>query len=52
MSREKVVTIRVTEAERESYRGIAAKNGKALGEYIRYLLEREIIRLNHADGGD
>jgi hypothetical protein len=41
MKREKVITIRVTEAERDSYHALASLNGKALGEYVRYLLDRE-----------
>jgi hypothetical protein len=48
MSREKVITIRVTHEERDSYRALAASNGKALGEYIRFLLEREKILLASA----
>lgn len=49
MSRKKVITIRVTDTERESYRGLAERNGKALGEYIRFLLERELIVLAKED---
>ena len=43
MSRKKVITIRVTDEERESYRALADSHGRALGEYVRYLLEREKI---------
>ena len=43
MARDKAIIIRVTEEERESYHALADSHGRALGEYVRYLLEREKI---------
>jgi hypothetical protein len=46
MARTKSIIVRVTEAERDSYHAVAALNSKALGEYVRYLLDRETILMN------
>ena len=43
VKRDKAIIIRVTEEERESYHSLADSHGRALGEYVRYLLEREKI---------
>jgi hypothetical protein len=42
MVRNKAIIVRVTEAERDLYHPLAVASGKSLGEYIRYLLDREL----------